>query len=295
MYMTNFKKYLGIFILSSVLLSGCQTNADSPQSEGSDVSTAQSAESTYDSSTVSDDTGIESSDISSELSEESGDFPSEEEPPQQDFSFYAGRVYPDDELVPSEWIRVDNDAEVLEKVDEVLKADTSAKDPEIALPALMNKNVLCYDIFFGTRVLYDINWDAPYNSADYEYPIYPITSEYFPDVQSVYDALYDTFEHSEADKHLYRDGEPLFTEVNGQVYIYNRRFPLVGGSSAFLARSYAEITEKTDNKCTFIWHYPDTEMLNEPESGYEFHYYEKTYTAEYIDGSWKLNKIVNNL
>ena len=292
--MINFKKYLGIFILASVLLSGCQ-NVDRSQSESSDVSTAQSTESTYDSSAVLDSSTIESSDISSEQSEESSGFSLEEEPPPFENPYYAGRVYPDDELVPSEWIRVDNDAEVMEKVDEIIKSDTSAKDPESALPALINKNVLIYGIFFGTKGLFDINWDAPYNSADYEYPIYPITSEFFPDVQSINDLVYDTYEHSEADKHLYRDGEPLFTEVNGQVYIYNRRFPLVGGPSAFLARSYAEITEKTENKCTFIWHYPDTEMLNEPESGYEFHYYEKTYTAEYIDGSWKLNKIVNNL
>ncbi|MBD5384694.1 MAG: hypothetical protein HDR72_06820 [Ruminococcaceae bacterium] len=294
--MVNFKTRLGIsVILSAMLLSGCQTNADSPQSESSNVSTAQSAESTYDSNTVSDTPEIESSDVSSEQSEESSGFSLEEEPPPFENPYYAGRVYPDDELVPSEWIRVDNDAEVMEKVDEIIKSDTSAKDPESALPALINKNVLIYGIFFGTKGLFDINWDAPYNSADYEYPIYPITSEFFPDVQSINDLVYDTYEHSEADKHLYRDGEPLFTEVNGQVYIYNRRFPLVGGPSAFLARSYAEITEKTENKCTFIWHYPDTEMLNEPESGYEFHYYEKTYTAEYIDGSWKLNKIVNNL
>lgn len=293
--MKNFKKYLGIFILSSVLLSGCQ-NADSPQSESSDVSTAQSAESAYDSSTVSDDTGIESSDISSEQSEESGDFPSEEEPPPIENQFYAGRVYPDDELVPSEWIRVVSLGEVMEKVYEIIKADTSAKDPESALPALLNKNVLCYDIFFGTKNLFDINWDAPYNSADLEYPIYPITSEYFPDVQSINDLVYDTYEQSVAEERLHGwGGEPLFTEENGQMYINNRRFGLVGGPPAFLARSYAEIVEKTDNKCTFIWHYPDTEMLNEPESGYEFHYYEKTYTAEYIDGSWKLNKMVNNL
>lgn len=80
------------------------------------------------------------------------------------------------------------------------------------------------------------------------------------------------------------------------MYINTGSFPTAGfgGPGPFLARSYVEITEKTDNKCTFIWHYPDVEGLNLPEDGYEFHYYEKTYTAEYIDGSWKLNKIIMN-
>ncbi len=301
MYTANIKKSTALLLaLAIVLMNGCHINADSPQSENSVISSVQSTESTYDSSTVSDDFQTERSDISSEQSEDSSDFSSEEEPPQPEFPFYAGRVYPDDELVPSEWIRVDSIAEVMEKVDEIIKSDTSVRAPEIALPALMNKNVLFYLMFFSIRSLLDINWDPPYNSLDFEKTIYPFTTEYFPDVQSIYDFAYQPYERSYVEEHFLfgtvDSPKKPFVEENGQMYINTNSFPagFGGGPGSFLARSYVEITEKTDNKCTFIWHYPDVEMLNLPEDGYEFHYYEKTYTAEYVEGSWKLNKIILN-
>lgn len=297
--MVNFKTRLGIsVILAAMLLSGCQIRNESSQSESSGISSAQSDENSS--------VPVESSGISSVLSEEStsdtaenSDF-SSEKPSKLDFPFDADRVYPDDELVPSEWIRVDSRAEVMEKVDEIIKSDTSAKDPEIALPALMNKGVLFFLIFYGTRSLLDINWDAPHNSADFEKPIYPFTTEYFHDVQSIYDFAYQPYERSFVEEHFLLgtvdSPKKPFVEENGQMYINTSSFPTAGfgGPGPFLARSYVEITEKTDNKCTFIWHYPDVEGLNLPEDGYEFHYYEKTYTAKYIDGSWKLNKIIMN-
>lgn len=231
---------------------------------------------------------------------ESSDISSEEEPHQSESPFYAGGVYPDDELVPSEWIHVDSIAEVMEKVDEIIKSDTSAKDPEIALPALMNKNVVFNLMILSVSSLFDINWDAPYNSADFENPIYPFTTEYFSDVQSIYDFAYQPYECSYVEEHFLfgtaDNPKKLFAEENGQMYINTASFPagLGGGPPAFITRSYVEITEKTDNKCTFIWHYPDVEELNPPKDGYEFFYFKKTYTAEYIDGSWKLNKMVIN-
>lgn len=301
MYTANIKKSTALLLaLAIVLMNGCHINADSSQSENSVISSVQSTESTFDSSTVSDEFQTESSDISSEQSEGSSDFSSEEEPPTSEFPFYAGRVYPDDELVPSEWICVESIADVMEKVDEIIKSDTSAKDPEIALPALMNKGVLFFLIFYGTRSLLDINWDAPYNSADFEKPIYPFTTEYFHDVQSIYDFAYQPYERSFVEEHFLLgtvdSPKKPFVEENGQMYINTGSFPTAGfgGPGPFLARSYVEITEKTDNKCTFIWHYPDVEELNPPKDGYEFFYFKKTYTAEYIDGSWKLNKMVIN-
>ncbi|MCM1164627.1 MAG: IseA DL-endopeptidase inhibitor family protein [Lachnospiraceae bacterium] len=212
--------------------------------------------------------------------------------------FDADRIYPDDELVPSGWLPVGSCAEVEKNAREVLTADFSSKDPESALPALMNRHVFFYMLSeFAARALVDIDFSAPYSSPDFESPVYPMTSEYISDVQSIYDLAYGTYESSLAEKRLHGlNGEPLYAEIDGQMYVNYAAFPAgAGGASTFIARSYVEITEKTDNKCTFIWHYPDVERLNPPEEGYEFHYYERSYTAEYIEGSWKLNEVVSNL
>lgn len=304
MYTVNFKKRPGILIiLAAVLLSGCQTKNESSQGEIPDVSSVRP----YVSSTVPIENSTssvqpeESSSVASSAQPiESSDFSLPEEPPYSEppERFPADRVYPDDEVVPSEWIRVNTTAEVREKIDEVLRADTSAKDPENALPALMNKHVLCFDMFNGS--LLPTNLDAPYNSSDFEKPIYPLTSEYFSNLHSILDLVYDTYKSSIAEErlHSYYNGEPLFTEIKGQLYKNANVFP-IWSSNPFAARTYVEITEKTENKCTFIWHFPDEEtsyypedIRTPPESGYEFFYHEKTYTAEYIDGSWKLDSIV---
>lgn len=219
--------------------------------------------------------------------------------PNHDYS--VNRVYPDDEQVPSDWLRVASHAEAMDKFDEIIKADTSATEPKGTLTALMNRSVLCYALFFGvSRDILNIDWDSPYYYPDFENPIYPFSTEYFTDTQTIFDLAYATYERSVAEKLLYGvwdlSDEPRYVEENGQMYINNNAFPAgAGGYPAFIARSYVEITEKTDKKCTFIWHYPDVERLNPPKSGYEFFYYNKTYTAEYIDGAWKLNSIITNI
>lgn len=310
MYMVNFNKRFGIsVILAAMLLSGCQTKNESSQGESPDVSSVRpnisstvpvesstSSVQPEESSFVPAESSVASSAQPEESFGSSFEDPPYSEPP--DPSYPADRVYPDDELVPSEWIRVNTTAEVREKIDEVLRSDTSAKDPESALPALMNKHVLCFDMFYGS--LLPANWDAPYNSSDFEKPIYPLTSEYFSNLHSILDLVYDTYKSSIAEErlHSYYNGEPLFTEIKGQLYKNANVFP-IWSSNPFAPRTYVEITEKTENKCTFIWHFPDEEtsyypedIRTPPESGYEFFYHEKTYTAEYIDGSWKLDSIV---
>lgn len=287
------KKYFAASaVLAAVLLSGCQTNAES-----SDVSGTASVESPAVSSVPPEESSsvsAESSAVSSALPTESSDPFSEEEPPYSEppSLFPADRIYPDDKLVPSGWLRVKTTSEVEEKIGEVISSDTSAKDPKSALPALMNKNVLCFEMFYGS--LLPVDWDAPYNSSDYKNPVYPLNSEYFSNLQSVLEPVYDTYSSSAAEELLHgSNGEPRLTEITGKVYI-NAMVSPIWSSDPFIARSYVEIKEKTDNKCTFIWHYPDVEMLNPPQNGYEFFYNEKNYTAEYIGGSWKLNGVVFN-
>lgn len=272
MYMVNIKKYLGVFlILASLLLSGCQK-----------------------SNSANNSTNTEST-ISTEDTEGTDDI-SEYSPAP--FAFPADRVYGDDELVPKEWIPVDSCMEGRDKVKEILSSDTSG-DPESAIPALMDKNRLIFMLIYAhgdssSDYIYKYDWYSPYESPNFEKSIYPLTftSEYFTDLQDIYKLVYDTYEKSVAEDLLQGwNGEQLFVEENGQMYANINVFPN-WSSNPFVARSYVEIKEKTDNKCTFIWHYPDIEMLNTPENGYEFFYFEKIYTAEYIDGAYKFNSIV---
>ena len=91
------------------------------------------------------------------------------------------------------------------------------------------------------------------------------------------------------------NGEPCFVEENGRLYL-NVYGTFSRDYKAFRARSYIEITEKSEDKCTFVWHFPDVEKLNVPEEkGFEFFYFDQTYTAEYKDGHWMLNEIILDL
>lgn len=305
MYTKNFKKHFGIlFFLVAIVMSGCQQKDDNSKNESASASSLQSTESSH---TSEDSFGIgdnsqgnsqgESSDYSSGFgTPEQSSSSSEYIPPGPDDGYSADRVWADDEVVPDEWLRVDSRAVALTRVNENIDADTSG-DPESAIPALMNKNLLFFEMIYEANAeeIIKFDWNEPYYSDGFEEPIYPVTSEYFPDVQSIYDFAYDVYKPSAVEWLFFgTDGNPqLFVEENGISYLNVSKLPN-WSDDPFYARSYIEITDKTDNKCTFIWHYADREMLNPPESGYEYYYFDKTYIAEYIDGSWKLNRIIFN-
>ena len=302
--MPIFKKNFCIsLILAAVLLSGCQKKDENSQSESYDVSSVQSEESSL---TNEDGIGYDDSpqgDISNGLWGWYGDIsrPQNDSTPevvQPNYDYSASRVYADDELVPSDWLRVDSRAEALTRVNDIITANTSGEDTESAVLALMNKNLLFYEIFYvGNGEVFTLDRETPYYYDDLEDPVYPVTSEYFTDVQSIYDLAYDTYKTSVAEEFLfgtYDRPRRLFAEENGIMYLNITALPIWWSIDPFIARSYLEITDKTDNKCTFIWHYPDIEMLNSPQNGYEYFYLKKTCTAEYIDGSWKLDRIIFN-
>lgn len=225
--------------------------------------------------------------------------------PNEDFS--VNRVYADDEVVPSNWLPVMSRAECMANIEEVMNIDTAGNFTEGVLSDLMNKNILCFELFYGvSRDMFYIEWDDPYDHPDFKNPVYPIFPKqpgFLKGMQSdliihfINDLPFDTYESSVAAELLYGvadlKDEPRYLVKDGQSYINSHAFPN-WSSNPFVARSYVEVIERSDNKRTFIWHYPDTEYLNHPQKGYEYYYYEKTYTAEYIDGSWKLTKVVFN-
>ncbi len=232
-----------------------------------------------------------------------------EEPP-----FPAGRVYKDDEKVPESWIALDSREEGMLKLDEIINADTSQKDPAKAIPALMDKNRLCFETFYqhGDKLI-KIDWSKVYGYREvfdnidedvflWEHTYYQFTSTCFKDVQSIYDLMYDTYDRDTVDLFFaerYPPADsiteplPMLAEKDGDMYCDPTIFPIWSGDP-FIARSYIEITESTEDTCTFIWHYADVENNNPPKDGMEFFYYDKTCTARYVDGSWKLDNIIFN-
>ncbi len=301
MYMVNFKKSIIAFLaLSAVLLSGCQSETHDASSyfESNEISSENSKIHENETSDESSSISFENSDFSSEDTESD----ISDDTSKEDIIFYAGREYPDDELVPDSWIKIDARKDGLTKIKETVQADTSSADPEKAIPALVEKNRLIFEMIWASGSdFYTIDWDSPYESPEFFGPLYPISfTEYSFDTQSLNELVNDTFVESAAFNILHRPleieengGEPLFVEMDGQMYVNLMTLP-IWGFDPFICRSYIEITEKTDSKCTLIWHYADYEKLNPPESGFEFFYYNKTYTAEYIDGKWKLDKMIYN-
>lgn len=297
------KRFGTAIILAVLLLSGCQTSSESLQGESSNVSSVQPEESSFapaESSNASStkpaqssSAPAESSNVSLAQSEESSVVSSVEEPPYSEppDPFPAGREYPDDKLVPSEWLRLDSRAEFADRIAEAMVSDTTVKDPEEAVKALLDRNMVFICFLYGSML--DIDWDSPRDYSDYKFPIYPCTSKYFDDVKTISDLAYDTYSDNSVVEGILNGHEPRLLEIDGQMYINNSNFPLQGGVSPLSARSYIEITEKSDDKCTFILHYPDFEDFNTPESGYEFYYFKNgPYTAERFDGKWKLNEFV---
>ena len=183
-------------------------------------------------------------------------------------------------------------------------------DTADAVIALANKNV----IFLATHhyEFWDSDVDHPYYSETYKNPyadenpsmyankpIYPIIllPEYYTNTQEIYDLgseIYiDSALNDENDGFYYDRGKPRkpFMKENGVSYVDVLVLP-IWNFLPFRLRTYIEIVSETEDKCSFIWHTPNWEMLGEPpEEGWEFHYYSCPAEAVYEDGSWKLSDL----
>ena len=220
------------------------------------------------------------------------------------------REFPDDEIVPAEWIPVYSFAEAAKKFDEIVSLDVSNMDTADAIIALANKTVIFLGSF--TRWLFwDSDLDHPYYSENYENPfaselphyankpLYPIilSPEYYTDIQEIYDLgaeIYiDSALNDENDGYFYYKGKTrkAFIKENGNSYVDELLIPN-WDILPFRYRSYIEIVSETEDKCSFIWHTPNWEMLGDPpEEGWEFNYYSCPAEAVYEDGSWKLSDV----
>ncbi len=214
---------------------------------------------------------------------------------------------PDDEIVPAEWLPVCYFLDAVQNFDDIVSADVSKMDTADAIIALANKNVIFMNTFVSD-IFCNADIDHPYYSENYknpnypDKPIYPITLNYFTDIQEIYDLGSETYTDN-ALEDFYASGGKVsrrcFMKENGVSYIDLWATP-IWDSRPFEVRTYIEILEETENKCSFIWHVPNwTIYALSPElaaskprtAGYYYFYYNYHTEAEYINGSWKLTEV----
>lgn len=229
-----------------------------------------------------------------------------EEPPYIPNDPFEVREYPDDNIVPAEWMPVYSFAEAAKHFDEIVSADVSKMDTADAIIALANKNVIFMN-YFWIDCFWTADHDHPYYSENYknpyasDYPVFAspllpilLSSEYYTDIQEIYDLGSETYTEN-ALNNFYTPMEGVsrkcFFKENGVSYVDVFHLP-IWDFAPFKCRTYIEIVSETENKCSFIWYIPEWwERLNEPEEGYEFVYYKRKGEAVYENGSWKLSDI----
>ena len=261
MFSSSIKRYTYIFFFFVVtfLLNGCVNNTSGPQiSNGSITSQSTELELQDNSSTVDDN---------------------------------DNSAFTSDNIVPKEWLTIYTTSEALNSSDEIIKCDYSDADIADVIVSLVNKNVLFFATIKGEA--FEIQWDNPITSGDSKTVIYPIKSSIFTDIENVYALADSTYNISVIEKYLTdsKDNGNLFYEDENNQLCVNPDNLSNWSSDPFYTETYIEITDVTDNRCSFIWHYPDLEGLNKPE-GLQYYYYEKQYTATYSNGIWTLDSLI---
>lgn len=264
MFMVNIKKIICISLAAALLLCGCSEN-NNPTEESSTQSSSEASETTTKAPETSTEAPVTTPDDA---------------------------IYSDDDVVPESWHRVYTSAEALERFDEI--AYGSHGDISAEILSLMNRNVLCFLIRTAKGEIYQIDREHPAQKENSLTPteVYPVISEYLSGLETVNDLVANTYVQDVADEVFNKSG--LFTEQDGTLYI-DANVISNWTSNPFFAGSYIEITDTSDDKCEFIWHYPDLERLNPPLDGLHYYYFERQCSASFKDGVWLLDDyIINN-
>ena len=301
--MENIKtKIYMLGMAAAIMLCGCENSESEPPDLNTEssltsavftsetVKNTQAAETTAETIKVTETTAITEAEETVEETKPGGGVPSEIFDPS---TYFEVREFPDDKIVPSEWIPVYSFAEAAKNFDKVVSADVSNMNTADAIIALANKNIIFVDSFVS-YLFWDADMDHPYYSENYknpyypDKPIYPMSLEYFTDIQEIYDLGAETYTEEKLKK-WYTPTNPFMKE-NDAFYVDVWGFP-IWNFAPFMYRTYIEIISETEDKCSFIWHRPDWEKLNEPKEGYEYFYYNCNCEAVYENGSWKLSKV----
>ncbi len=207
----------------------------------------------------------------------------------------------DCEPIPDEWISIYSSFSVLSNFRSVINADTSGDDISRVIDSLVNKNVLFYLTRKGET--FEIDWDDPITYGDGGITLYPAVSVFFSDVRSIYDLAYSIYDPSADDIYTYDPSADsfyvpypnglrlFFTEIDGKMYVNPDCILKTNGPDPFSWSGDVEITDISDNRCEFIWHYPDSEGVIKPDK-YYLYYFDKNCTAVYINGAWRLTEVI---
>ena len=246
--MENIKtKIYMLGMAAAIMLCGCENSENEPP----DLNTESSLTSTvYTSETVknTEATGTTKTDETTDTTETAK--VTEEIPNVTDDinSEFEIREFPDDKIVPSEWIPVYSFAEAVQNFDAIVSADVSGMNAADAIIALANKNVIFMNAFISD-VFCELDKDHPYYSEIYKNPnfpnepIYPIILNYFTDIQEIYDLGTETYtENAIEDFYTPKKGisRRCFMKENGVSYIDVWATP-IWDYAPFMYRTYIEI------------------------------------------------------
>ena len=195
-----------------------------------------------------------------------------------------------DDAIPKNWLAIYTTSEASERFDEIIGYEHSDDIADVIV-SLVNKNVLFFAMIKGE--LFEIQWDNPIEIENIR--VYPVESSIFTNAEAIYEFADITYYTSVVENYLTNakkgNGKLFYSGENGQLCANTENFSN-WSSDPFFSRTYIEITEVTDEYCTFVWHYPDIEGLNAPPEGLKYFYYEKQYTAKCNDGVWKLDMVI---
>lgn len=283
MFMESIKRYGMSFLLASaILLSGCQSTENDPQISNTNTSapTQNTANKDDPISTVPDNSEI----ITDVTKNETDTTPAET----------TEKVL---EHIPDEWICIDDSFSTIVSFNSIINADCSKGEISDIIYSLVRKNVLYSLTKWGCT--FEIDWDNPVTYGEDELTLYPAISVFFHDVKSIYDlanSVYGTndkiYTYDSDTNSFYSYDCLFFTEIDGKMYVDPNCTVAKGAAEPFSVYTYIEITEQTEDKCKLTWHYPDVKGLNEPDKYLDYYYYEGHFTARYVDGAWRLDRVI---
>lgn len=292
MPMVNIKIFYSILLLFLIAVVNCGCgNTISELTDTSDSTVSEPTEVNDNTSSQAKTPLLETAEVGNTYESESSD-----DVPINPYHSYWLTENPDtkydDDVVPENWLPVYTAAEALRHFDELADDNDFVGDVSKDVTLLVNRNVIFFETLIGHT--YDIKWDEIYTSEDTEAEFHPITLRYFDNLDSIYQLAYHTFRSDVVNEWLLGENKsrPLFTVDNGQIYVNVNAMP-IWSMDPFAARSYIEITEISDDHCKFNWYWVDSEGLNEPDK-YKYFYFDKEYTASFVNNMLVLDSIILN-
>lgn len=195
----------------------------------------------------------------------------------------ADNWYNDGFVVPENWIEVMTAEKAFENFEELKDAEQNEKSLEEIVAALMNKNVIAFELLNGRGYEFDEQTD-----------ISAIHSEYFDSYDDITDLINGTYTSDFTDEYLSRK---LFYQENDQLFAERNNLAKWVTAPFSDKTTYIEIlnTDNSIDTCSFIWHYVSWERWdyenNDTDEWYP-HHFQMTFQAVKENDEWRLTKMI---